>query len=106
MKEPVEIIIDSSDNNHIFVGIKTARGNDAIDEPLGTHKSQVVLSFIEKLLHRQKLTIQDVTSITVHEGPGSFTGLRVGVSIGNALSALLQIPINNMKPGTIVEPKY
>ena len=39
-------------------------------------------------------TIKDITEIEVNLGPGSFTGLRVGGSVANALGWLLGIPVN------------
>lgn len=36
---------------------------------------------------------QDLEGIVVFQGPGSFTGLRIGVSVANALAYSLGIPI-------------
>jgi len=47
----------------------------------------------EKLLDDSKLSIGDVTCIGVSEGPGSFTGIRIGVSTARALSQALNIQI-------------
>ncbi|MFH1536127.1 MAG: hypothetical protein ABIC96_03620 [Patescibacteria group bacterium] len=38
--------------------------------------------------------------IEVETGPGSFTGLRVGVSVANALGFALNIPVNGKKMET------
>lgn len=35
----------------------------------------------------------DVKGITVFQGPGSFTGLRIGISVANALAYSLNVPI-------------
>jgi tRNA threonylcarbamoyladenosine biosynthesis protein TsaB len=48
---------------------------------------------IQALLEEQKMSWQDIGGIVVYEGPGSFTGLRIGISIANALSYGLQQPI-------------
>lgn len=48
---------------------------------------------IRQLLERQKLSIKDLQGIVVFKGPGSFTGLRIGLSVANALSDSLSIPI-------------
>jgi len=61
------------------------------------HTSQQVLPMIESLLSEHNLTLTDVASIEVASGPGSFTGLRVGVAIANALGLLLDIPVNGKK---------
>ncbi|MBW1739328.1 MAG: tRNA (adenosine(37)-N6)-threonylcarbamoyltransferase complex dimerization subunit type 1 TsaB [Deltaproteobacteria bacterium] len=45
------------------------------------------------LLNQAKLAIQSVSAIIVARGPGSFNGLRVGVSTAKGLSFSLGIPI-------------
>ena len=60
-------------------------------------KSQTTLPMIEEILAEHKLNISDITAITVAMGPGSFTGLRVGATIANALGYLLDIPVNGKK---------
>lgn len=62
--------------------------------------SQVLLPMIEKILKKQKLDFKDLQSIEVETGPGSFTGLRVGVSVANALGFALEIPVNGKKTET------
>lgn len=59
--------------------------------------SQVLLPLIEKLLRAEKLTFQNLEGIEVETGPGSFTGLRVGVAVANALGFALNIPVNGKK---------
>ncbi len=48
---------------------------------------------INDLLVGQGVTYKDLKAIGVYQGPGSFTGLRIGVSVANALADSLQIPI-------------
>ena len=59
--------------------------------------SQVLLPLIEKILKAEKLTMKGLKGIEVEIGPGSFTGLRVGVSVANALGFALGIPVNGKK---------
>ena len=59
--------------------------------------SQALLPLIDKILKTEKLTLQDLIGIEVETGPGSFTGLRVGVSVANALGFALVIPVNGKK---------
>ena len=48
---------------------------------------------IDELLRLQRRTLQDIEKVCVYRGPGSFTGLRIGISVANALAYSLQIPI-------------
>ncbi|MCD7889264.1 MAG: tRNA (adenosine(37)-N6)-threonylcarbamoyltransferase complex dimerization subunit type 1 TsaB [Oscillospiraceae bacterium] len=51
-----------------------------------TH-SQVILPFIERLLNDTELEISDIDLIAVSNGPGSYTGLRIGVALVKGLCA-------------------
>jgi tRNA threonylcarbamoyladenosine biosynthesis protein TsaB len=66
-------------------------------------RSQVVLPMIKKLLEDSKRPLTDISEIKVHPGPGSFTGLRVGAAIANALAYILGVKVNKKD---FVSPKY
>lgn len=100
------LYIDTSSNQDIQVALEIDGKKDIIREAIGDKKAQVVLSMIEQLLKRNSLKLADINKIKVNTGPGSFTGLRVGVSIANALGFALQIPINGKKIEEFVEPRY
>ena len=61
---------------------------------------------VEKVLKGKGLTLKDIDSIEVNTGPGSFTGIRVGMSIANALSFSLKIPVNGKKVGDFAQASY
>jgi tRNA threonylcarbamoyladenosine biosynthesis protein TsaB len=48
---------------------------------------------IRDLLHAQGLTLSNITGVVIYKGPGSFTGLRIGMSVANALAYGLDIPV-------------
>jgi tRNA threonylcarbamoyladenosine biosynthesis protein TsaB len=48
---------------------------------------------IKDLLSSQGNDWSNIEGIIVYRGPGSFTGLRIGMSVANALASSLQIPI-------------
>ncbi|MBC7440767.1 MAG: tRNA (adenosine(37)-N6)-threonylcarbamoyltransferase complex dimerization subunit type 1 TsaB [Flavobacterium sp.] len=49
--------------------------------------------FIEKLLEETELNLKDLNAIAVSQGPGSYTGLRIGVSAAKGLCFALDIPL-------------
>lgn len=48
---------------------------------------------IALLLSRFNKNLEDLEGVVVFAGPGSFTGLRIGVSVANALAYSLGVPI-------------
>lgn len=52
-----------------------------------------VMPAITRLVVRQGLTMRDLSGIAVSLGPGSFTGLRIGMSVAKGLCLGLEIPI-------------
>ena len=48
---------------------------------------------IEQLMHDTNYNLKDLDAISIDKGPGSFTGLRIGVSTAKGLCYSLQIPL-------------
>lgn len=48
---------------------------------------------INTLLKNHSQKLNDIQGIVCYKGPGSFTGLRIGLAVGNALADSLHIPI-------------
>ena len=49
--------------------------------------------FIEAIIKETGITLQDLSAIAVSQGPGSYTGLRIGVSAAKGLCYALDIPL-------------
>ncbi len=52
-----------------------------------------LLGWLNERLAEQGKTWQDITAIGAFQGPGSFTGLRIGLTVLNTLADSLSIPI-------------
>ncbi len=93
------LIIDTIDKN-CWVGLQ-------IDKKLYSKKWQwrkdtgtEVLENIDKLLKENSKNLSDIESILVNQGPGSYTGTRVGITIANTLVWSLNIPVYGYKKET------
>jgi len=56
------------------------------------HASKLTL-FIEEILVEAQITISQLNAVSVSKGPGSYTGLRIGVSVAKGICYALDIPL-------------
>lgn len=93
--EPVKdtLFIDTTLANQIRVELE-ANGKKYKKEASQKFGSQVLLRLIEEVLQEAGIKTPDLEEIKVNTGPGSFTGIKVGVSVANALGYSLGIPVN------------
>ncbi len=64
-----------------------------IELPIGLQNSQYLLPEIQQLLFKEGLSPSDLTHLVVGIGPGSYTGIRVGVVVAKTLAYALKIPL-------------
>lgn len=58
--------------------------------------SSICMPELIKFLEEQKIEIDEITDIVVVNGPGSFTGVRLGVTIAKTIAYTLSIPIRTI----------
>ncbi len=85
----MKLFIDTSSSEKIVIKIDGKR----FETDARIKKAQSLLPFIVETLEEEGKKIEDITEVEVCPGPGSFTGLRVGAAVGNALAWSLRIPI-------------
>lgn len=85
--------IDTTNNQKITVNLN----NDSkiqLTEDAHILRSQALLPLITKLLKKNKINLKDISEIKVNRGPGSYTGIRVGLAVANAMGYALGIKVN------------
>lgn len=83
----MKLYLDTTSNKQTTVKLDDLE----ITNESGVWKSQVVLPMIEGLLKKKKAVSKDITEIEVASGDGSSTGIRVGLSIAQALRYALKV---------------
>lgn len=62
-----------------------------IDEP-GAH-AEKLLGLVGEVFEKAGLSFGDLDAVAVSQGPGSYTGLRIGVSTAKGIAFALEIPL-------------
>ncbi|MCL5796075.1 MAG: tRNA (adenosine(37)-N6)-threonylcarbamoyltransferase complex dimerization subunit type 1 TsaB [Gammaproteobacteria bacterium] len=91
LNQPTWLLIDTTGQGcHIGLTHQGVCWTDSDMQPQSHTKR--VLPMIESLLTQAKLSMNEVQGIVYTKGPGSFTGVRVGVSVVQGLAFASSIP--------------
>jgi len=94
------LIINTIDRNSIELGIYQKDELRCYNFETELQSEDLLLA-IEGILRKEKLKLQDIKKILVNQGPGSYTGVRVGVTVANTLGWSLNIPVFGYKEGEL-----
>jgi tRNA threonylcarbamoyladenosine biosynthesis protein TsaB len=61
-------------------------------EPIGRGHAERLMPMVEALLGEARVAFRDLARIAVTTGPGSFTGVRIGIAAARGLALALDIP--------------
>ena len=96
--EPLLLYIDATNNRKTTIKLGGSQIVKVYDNP----RQQKILEIIAELLKRKKVRPEEISEIKVNPGPGSYTSLRVGCAVANAMSWALKIKVNGKKQITPV----
>lgn len=86
------LAIDTS-TSLLGIGLKSEEQYFEINQDVGLHHSENLLTEVQYLLNKSQTPANKLDLIVVAKGPGSFTGLRIGMSTAKGLSFGSQIPV-------------
>lgn len=95
MSTPAEPLILSVETATLSGSVALSRGEEilaAFAGDSGVSHSNTLLNDIDKLLNQAQVDLSEVDLFAVASGPGSFTGLRIGIATVKALAATLDRP--------------
>ena len=85
----VTILLDSS-NTNLSVGI--AKDNNLLDYisyEAWQRQSEYMIVELNKLLEKHNIKKEDITDVIVAKGPGSYTGVRIAITIAKTIAVAL-----------------
>ena len=77
----------------ISLAVKTESKFISSTYDIGMRQSEILVPSIDELLKKADLTASDLNATTLTIGPGSFTGLRLGISALKAIELAYGVPV-------------
>ncbi len=89
----IGLLIDSS-NTRLTLGISIdKRIIDFIDEEAWQRQSELLVSSLDALLKKHNIKRKDISYVVASKGPGSYTGVRIALTVAKVISFALDIPL-------------
>lgn len=92
----ISLLLDTHTNKIIIVLYKDEKILVKKEIETSFNHSETTMPSLIQVLNEANYTIKDVKEIICVNGPGSFTGVRIGVTIAKMLAYTLSIPIKTM----------
>ena len=88
-----QLLLDSS-NKYLSVGLsKDGKVVDKIFYEAWQRQSEMMVTEVDNILNRNNLKKEDLDAVVVGVGPGSYTGVRIGVTIAKTIAYSLHIKL-------------
>ena len=68
--------------------------------------SELLTSFIDQILSKEKIKPENLSAVAIAKGPGSFTGLRIGFSVAKGICFPYKTPIIGINSLEILARSY
>ncbi|MDD2530874.1 MAG: tRNA (adenosine(37)-N6)-threonylcarbamoyltransferase complex dimerization subunit type 1 TsaB [Bacteroidales bacterium] len=101
--QPLILLLETSTE---ICSVALAKGRDIISKrsssEVNSH-SKMLSIFIEQVINESSIPYKELSAIAISKGPGSYTGLRIGVSSAKGLAYALDIPLISIETLRILE---
>ncbi|RKD91858.1 tRNA (adenosine(37)-N6)-threonylcarbamoyltransferase complex dimerization subunit type 1 TsaB [Mangrovibacterium diazotrophicum] len=92
------LLIESSTSVCSVALAKDGELVDLQESSEGQNHAKLLAEFVNEVLKRQNITSDQLSAVAISEGPGSYTGLRIGVSLAKGICYANQIPLIPVSP--------
>lgn len=89
----ITLFIDTSNQDVSIALLKDGKIINKITKSIPNEHSKYAVSYIDEVLKKSEITPKEVQSIMVVIGPGSFTGVRIGLTIAKVYALLNNIKV-------------
>jgi tRNA threonylcarbamoyladenosine biosynthesis protein TsaB len=94
MPRPIRLLAIETSSPRLSLALgDDTRTLRAYEGPLAWRHADTLFDGMEKLLARQRWPVKSLTGVAVSIGPGSFTGIRIGLAAARTLGQALRIPV-------------
>ncbi len=87
------LFINTCDFNNLHLAIVSNGFNYEFKTAVAFNENYKTNEFVEKFLKKHHVSPKQIAKVIVCNGPGSFTGIRVGVAMAQAFGFALNIPV-------------
>ncbi len=89
----VELAFDASARSASVCLIRDEKDLSSISIENGNTHSEELMVLMDNLLQKENVDINDIAAIYIANGPGSFTGIRIALSVAKGLAHAINVPL-------------
>lgn len=89
----MNILAFDTATEYLTVALKTEKDLCTVHHHIGFKHAEYLMRSVDHLLKIQKMGMEQIGLLVCTRGPGSFTGLRIGMATAKGLAAPLSIPL-------------